>query len=238
MLLAVLIAVVGAACGGGGGGDDEALDDLPASRQWRPMRQSPLVARSAALVWTGKQMLVWGGYTCTANPCNQGVNQQPLNDGAAYDPATDQWRPLAPSPLSPRGAATTRWTGTELLVWGGTAGSEQSLSDGAAYNLATDTWRPIAPSPLSPRQTSGVWTGKELVLWGGRSAAGDFFSDGAAYDPATDQWRLLAESPLISRWGATMAWADGVVVVAGGNGPSAPGVSGEPPARGAAAYRP
>jgi hypothetical protein len=60
-------------------------------------------------VWTGDQLLIWGGTPGTYNNF--------FADGAAYDPATDRWHRLAPS--SGRFASGAVWTGTEMLVWGG-----------------------------------------------------------------------------------------------------------------------
>ncbi|GGM17335.1 hypothetical protein [Nakamurella endophytica] len=52
----------------------------PATGQWQLLPQSPLTARASALsVWTGTQLLIWGG---------QSGFGEPLNDGAAYTPAT------------------------------------------------------------------------------------------------------------------------------------------------------
>lgn len=69
----------------------------------------------------------------------------------------DEWTRTAPSPLSPRNAAKSVWTGTEVIVFGGTTQPEcpmcdyaaygDTLYDGAAYDPATDTWRTIADLP-------------------------------------------------------------------------------------------
>ena len=62
------------------------------------------------------------------------------------------------------------WTGRELLVWSGTAGTYGNFfSDGAAYDPAADRWRAMAPWP--GRISDGVWTGREMVVWGGTAPA-------------------------------------------------------------------
>jgi hypothetical protein len=43
-----------------------------------------------------------------------------LADGAAYDPATDSWRPLAPAPEGRYGSLTA-WTGRDWLLADGDA---------------------------------------------------------------------------------------------------------------------
>ena len=126
---------------------------------------------------------------------------------------------LPSAPLSGRGQPAAVWTGSEMIVWGGSAG-DSYVGDGAALNLANGTWRVIAPSPLSPRQASAaVWTGTEVIVWGG--VVGDHSSwllDGAAYNPVTDEWRLIPSSPSLGNGGhiRSMVWTGDEAVVFGG----------------------
>lgn len=151
----------------------------PAANAWTPMAAPPasLEGRdNTAGVWTGEQLLVWGGYgrsdTCT--PCFYGT-------GAAYDLASDSWTPIAPAPLSGRGAHRAVWTGREMLVWGGF--DSAVLGDGALYNPVDDAWVAMAPGPLAARQHHAmVWTGDRLIVWGGAGAAG-MLADGAVLTP-------------------------------------------------------
>jgi hypothetical protein len=160
---------------------------------WAELPDAPIPSRtSASVVWTGRELLVWGG---------QASNNQLRADGAAYDPATDRWRTLPASPLSPRMGQAAVWTGTELVVWGGydqaSGNSLHVTGDGAAYNPATDRWRMLARSPLSPRTfTEAVWTGSQVIFLGGQPAVLTDtirgYGDGALYDPTRDRWQLLA----------------------------------------------
>ncbi len=164
----------------------------PEADRWRVLAPSPLSARSgAASVWTGDELVVWGGRDATG----------PLADGAAYDPEADAWRALSPSPLAPRSAQAT-WTGDEVLIWGGTvpgSAGEVVFADGAAYDPDADAWRALSPSPLAGRfDMVADWADTELVVWGGRAGAANL-DDGAAYAPATDTWRSIAPSPLSAR---------------------------------------
>ena len=179
---------------------------------WREMSPSSLCGRyDASVAWTGQELLIWGGESCAGASCPN--DRAPhLADGAAYNAANDAWRKLATAPLSGREAAATVWTGTEMLVWGGTTG-QALLADGAAYNPAEDTWRALAAAPLSPRNGAGaVWTGREMVVWGGSDA-----DDGAAYDPAADRWRSIARAPLQGRTAPVVAWSGREMVVWAGN---------------------
>jgi hypothetical protein len=173
-------------------------------RGWRKLAASPLRGRHfASAVWTGREMVVWGGAWRAGNASIW------LDDGAAYDPAGDRWRRIAKSPLSPRSEAVAAWTGREVLVWGGQkqaslSGFGDEFSDGALYDPAKDTWKYMAQWPLAERYGArAVWTGTHLVVWGGASAsAGEDpppLADGAAYDAATDRWTKMAQSPLGGR---------------------------------------
>src|SRR5216110_3427882 len=59
-------------------------------------------------VWTGHEMLIWGG--------DDGLNF--LNTGGRYDPVTDTWRPtsLTGAPAGRFGHSFI-WTGDRLIVW-------------------------------------------------------------------------------------------------------------------------
>ncbi|MDQ3643323.1 MAG: hypothetical protein M3450_18115, partial [Actinomycetota bacterium] len=123
-----------AACSGGGSSDGAIDGSAGATGNWEDIRPAPIAGRSpAALAWTGKEMVVWGGGTCKANPC-QFDNVEPLGDGGAYTPSSDTWRTIATSPLTARRGVASAWTGRELLIWGGGVGTTEVYSDGAAYD--------------------------------------------------------------------------------------------------------
>jgi N-acetylneuraminic acid mutarotase len=149
----------------------------PVTNEWQAMAPASLAPRdNAAGVWTGEQLVLWGGYgrsdECT--PCFHGT-------GAAYDPAADAWVPLAPAPLSGRGAHRAVWTSREMLVWGGFDSEVQA--DGALYNPFDGAWTRMAPGPLAGRQHHAiVWTGSQLLIWGGAGAGGPL-ADGAVLTP-------------------------------------------------------
>ena len=176
----------------------------PATGSWRRVPPSPLGGRSsAAAVWTGEELLVWGGW-------NAGVE----DGGAAYRPATDEWRALSESPLDARIPVAAVWTGRELLVWGDVSRAGEA-TDGAAYDRATDSWRPLAPAPFGLNQATAVWTGREMIVYGalldGNNASEEEYASGLAYDPAADSWRALAPYPL-SPQASTAVWTGAEMV--------------------------
>jgi len=143
--------------------------------------------------------------------------------GAAYDPARDRWRRLAPAPLRDRFAATAVWTGREMMVWGGTSARLHDDEEmGAAYDPARDRWRRLPPAPLQGRAGhTAVWTGEEMLVYGGNALerTPGVFADGAAFDPVADRWRMLPPTALLQpRTGTSSVWTGEEMLVWGGAG--------------------
>jgi hypothetical protein len=106
----------------------------PASNRWRslPVMQAGRIGHTA--VWTGQQLLAWGGQTVRA-----GSFVAPPH-GVAYDPTRNRWSPLPKSPLRGRTGHLAVWTGTQMLIWGGrsivadpSTANPATFVDGAAY---------------------------------------------------------------------------------------------------------
>jgi len=77
-------------------------------------------------------MIVFGGY-----------NLAYQNTGARYNPTTNTWTAITTSGApSARHYHTAVWSGTEMIIWGGSSGST-ALSDGARYNPTGNTWTAI-----------------------------------------------------------------------------------------------
>jgi Sporulation and spore germination len=109
---------------------------------WRTIAPAPIAGRDgAAAVWTGRQLLVWGGHGRLP-----GAGLRPLRDGVAYDPAADRWQPIPTAPAGVQGtSAAAAWTGTRMLVWDGS--STHGRTTGALYDPVRDRWTPIARGP-------------------------------------------------------------------------------------------
>lgn len=186
----------------------------PAADAWRPLAQAPLSPRwQHRAVWTGSEMIVLGGFA-TGEPAGF------VADGAAYDPATDTWRLLAPTPFShPPALPLVAWDGTRVLVWAGELANPEDPAggEGAAYDPATDTWYAIAPAPLEPGPYAGAWTGSELLAVGGYGTGEGTDLQAAAYDPATGEWRALPTPPGGVRFNFTATWTGTELLVVGGD---------------------
>ncbi len=185
---------------------DGAMYD-PASDTWTPMSPAPgpnSVYLDPGAVWTGSQMLVWGGLQGSPGPASNAVVAPP--SGLSYDPSHDAWAAL-PSQGQPssRGGHVALWDGTEMIVWGGAAydasqggyDTMHPFADGAAYNPATHAWRPISSAPATGLfNATAVWTGTEMLVWGGYAeypCGADCVGSnyGYRYNPATDTWQYI-----------------------------------------------
>ena len=107
-------------------------------------------------VWTGSEMIVWGG------------NTRPLpNAGERYNPSTDSWTATSVvNAPDTRAYHTAVWTGTEMIVWGGYLYPDV-VNTGGRYNPSTDSWTATtttnAPSPQA--KPTAVWTGSHMIVW-------------------------------------------------------------------------
>lgn len=163
----------------------------------------PLSPRfSHAIVWTGTQLLVWGGqWEDGRMPSGRLVG-----DGAALDLAANSWAKVAASPFphglyQPVGA----WDGTEAIIVGTdcdsvvpltTDGSPPPCSAAAAlaWNPAEDRWRklPVPPVPLDRFYQQPIMGNSATV--NGAGVAVFATSDGGAmvWDRTTQTWSTVA----------------------------------------------
>ena len=160
-------------------------------------------------VWTGTEMIVWGGN-------HDGY----LNTGGRYNPSTDSWTPTSTGANAPpaRGEHTALWTGTEMIVWGGTNGSE--LNTGGRYNPSTDSWTPTSTGTnvaAERDEHTAVWTGTEMIIWGGND--GSDLNTGGRYNPSTDTWTATSTGANVpvARVDHTAVWTGTQMVVWGGD---------------------
>ena len=170
---------------------------------------APSARYAHTTVWTGSEMIVWGGFDGQTTF---------LNTGRSYNPSTDSWTAtsLTNAP-SARGSHTAVWTGTEMIVWGGVTNSGY-LNSGGRYNPSTDSW--VATSTTNAPQAreihTSVWTGNEMIVWGGFSVTGTLNS-GGKYNPGTDSWTATnTSSAPESRDTHTAIWTGSEMIVWGG----------------------
>ncbi|GGL94587.1 hypothetical protein GCM10011594_12980 [Nakamurella endophytica] len=194
----------------------------PATGQWEVLPVSPLSARAAALsVWTGRQLLIWGG---------QGELGDALHDGAAYTPATGSWSRL------PTVSDGTGRVGSRALVWTGSAAvlltGDSALSAATTVNARLlhpgDTaWTSLPPLHLAEdhpmERLSAVAAGNQVWAWAkwsrttvtARNSAGEatsfdslFGIDVYRFDLHTQRWTAVDQT-LAAGQGMSQPWWTG-----------------------------
>jgi len=157
-------------------------------------------------VWTGSEMIVWGGYPYT-------------NTGGRYEPGTDSWSAtsLTNAPEA-RGYHTAVWTGSQMIVWGGSNGSND-VNTGGRYNPGTDSWTATSTIGAASGRAvhRAVWTGSEMIVWGGTDDNINGLNTGGRYNPDTNSWTAtsITGAPT-GRWFSTAVWTDSEMIVWGG----------------------
>ncbi|MFD0481267.1 hypothetical protein ACFQ46_01570 [Kineococcus sp. GCM10028916] len=200
----------------------------PDVRGWTPLPAAPLqvpVLRAGqAAVWTGSQVLVWGG--CT--PFRDGCALALTGDGAAWTPGADgagSWDVLAPAPVAARAQARLWWTGScAVLVggldpWAACEARPAGFLDVASFTpspTGPGTWtrRPDLPWPVGTTVDASVWAGGaeggatgQLFAW---SATAGAWSLGLG----DSSWTRLPEPPWTPpaaplSWSAVESWWTG-----------------------------
>jgi hypothetical protein len=118
---------------------------------------APAARADQSAVWTGTEMIVWGGWNGSSD----------FNTGGRYNPATDSWvsTSITNVPVARHGHAAV-WTGNEMIVWGG----YPAVNTGGRYNPTTDSWTATSTTNAPTGRlvhASAVWTGTEMIVWGG-----------------------------------------------------------------------
>jgi hypothetical protein len=117
---------------------------------------------------------------------------------------------------SARWAHTAVWSGSKMIVWGGTDLS-RLLNTGGAYDPATNTWVATSTTnaPSAHEYHTGVWTGSRMIVWGGYTLG--VADTGGMYEPAIDTWKATstANAPA-GRVFHTAIWTGSKMIVWGG----------------------
>jgi N-acetylneuraminic acid mutarotase len=179
---------------------------------WTPtnLTGAPEGRRSHTAVWTGSEMIVWGGWN---------ENSFPLNTGGRYNPSTDSWTATSTTNApEARVFHTAVWTGSEMIVWGGLGVGYQFFNTGARYNLVMDSWTPTSTTnaPVARYFHTAVWTGSQIIIWGGIDGANSL-NTGGRYNPLTNSWTPTSTANAPSaRFFHTAVWTGTQMVVWGG----------------------
>jgi Sigma-70 region 2 len=192
--------------------------------------RKPLVGTSA--VWTGHELVVVATYQVTRS-CGTGCGEISSSAVVAeWVPGSRSWMTLPPPPPSIRTFhATATWTGTTIVLVGGSA-CLPSMSclpylggNGGVYHPATRTWSEV---PEYRQASAGpvAWTGQALIVLDATpgSFSGDMSGapgDAAALEPVADSWTALPPASSADLSDATVAWTGRQLLIWGpGVGPT------------------
>lgn len=182
----------------------------PTTDTWKPVRKSgsPAFRLGNTAIWTGTEMIVWGG-----------EREGPVNEGSRYNPVKDCWVPLptveAPTPRAHHLAV---WTGTEMIIWGGEDSSGEEVNTGGRFNPATNRWTSISPlNAPSPRVGArAVWTGSQMLVWGG-ATGNTVLLTGGRYNPELNQWTPISTLNAPPGGGSSVVWTGTEMILWGGS---------------------
>lgn len=192
-------------------GNTEIGTTSTADRWHRSVNRTPPAARYYhTAVWTGVEMIVWGG----------SGDSEFMDTGGRYNPADDNWSSVSTTnrPVG-RYLHSAVWTGKEMIVWGG-LGRQGYLNDGGCYDPSKNTWVPVSleGAPTSRCRHTAVWTGSEMIVWGGGNDDMSF-NTGARYNPRLNSWSpITTNGAPIAREGHSAVWTGAEMIVWSGGG--------------------
>jgi N-acetylneuraminic acid mutarotase len=176
---------------------------------WTATAAPPEVRSGHTAVWTGSEMIIWGGALYPTS----------FNTGGRYNPSTDTWTTTSTTNApTARSGHTAVWTGSEMIIWGGTDASFNTFNTGGRYNPSTDTWTSTSTTnaPSGRVAHTAVWAGNEMIIWGGNGPAG-YLNTGGRYNPNTDSWIATSTSNAPDgRYDPTAVWTGSEMIVWGG----------------------
>ena len=166
-------------------------------------------------IWTGKEMVVWGGSDSNLL----------FNSGGRYDPDTDTWTPTSTiGAPGGRWIHTAVWTGCRMIVWGGYGYFPNYQNTGGSYDPVADAWTSTSTTgaPAGRSGHTAVWAGNRMIIWGGSILESPgltylYFNTGGRYDPVADTWASTSTTGApAARVGAESVWTGGEMIIWGG----------------------
>jgi hypothetical protein len=147
------------------GGVDSTFNDCNTGGRYDPSADSwttttttnaPSSRDSHTAVWTGSEMIVWGGVFCCP--------AVDFNTGGRYNPGTDSWvRTSTTDAPFARWDHIAVWTGSEMIAWGGfndtihayfnTGGRYCAQAGATPTATPTTTATPTPTGTTTPRPT-------------------------------------------------------------------------------------
>jgi hypothetical protein len=147
----------------------------PNTNTWTTMSttNAPEARAQHNAVWTGTYLIVYGGLSYVSSTGTWTL----YSDGGYYDPSNNTWGSLSNTNApSGRYEAAAAWTGTYMLIWGGSGFSTVTDawtfdSNGSYYTPpGTNSWNSAMTTTNAPAASTGhayTWDGAHMYITGG-----------------------------------------------------------------------
>jgi hypothetical protein len=184
----------------------------PAESAWAKLPESPLSARhEATAVWVEDRFVVVGGWS--GPPCPDSAScvepEDPAHrDGAAFDPSTAEWHPIADAPIPVSGWNSAVLDG-QLYLLTGAEWRDDSPVAVLRYDPDADTWTEF-PAPPVDHAALLAGSGMLFAISGSDELepARDFI-----FDAAAGSWAELPDDPLGPSFNRSGTVLDGELIL-------------------------
>ena len=143
----------------------------PSTNSWTAtsMTNAPSERYFHTAVWTGSEMIIWGGY----GPGGGNGFYGSLNTGGKYNPQNGWTSTSITNAPTARDRHTAVWTGSQMIVWGG------NYNDGVGFPATLNTGgRYCGQAPIVPSRLGNIST-RAFVQTGDNVMIGGFIVQGA-----------------------------------------------------------
>ncbi len=187
----------------GGGETDFAYYD-PLTDVWTTastLNAPPTAASESSVVWTGTEMIVFGGEGLSGGYA--------MSTGGSYDLATDTWTLCSTSGAPGTKGHAAVWADSIMIVFGGNDGLGGALMTTNKYNPLTDTWTALSAAPASG-EASANFDGTNTIY------ATNFGASPSKYEISSDTWTILPTLDAPTNARSSTVWTGTSFIIWGG----------------------
>lgn len=193
-----------------GAGDQGSTVAAPTVSGWTRLPDPPLSPRvGASAAWTGDEVMVIGGwdFLCPPGASCVGPTKAPFTDGAAFDPSTQTWRPVADAPAAFQGErpavfdgsvfflveCDVSFIGTEEEPADDRCPSTQEASVFLRYDPEPDMWTQL-PGPPGGYPYAIESVGNAIIAFAGTEEQGA--QQAWRFDVESNLWTEIPDDPM------------------------------------------
>lgn len=188
----------------------------PAQNTWRDEAPMPEPRHHAAMVSTGEQLFVVGGFSATQGAVWGMLDSILVKSDNGWVRHASMPKPQAEGVLAHHADGIVHLaTGQSRKGAANRSRSDHTeVRDHWRWDTNTGAWENAAPVPTPRNSATGGWVGDSLIITGGRTASGNLDVT-EIYDASEDRWRTGAPMPR-PQAGTAGAVIDDSLIVFGG----------------------